>query len=1086
MSFLFVLLSMILMCSFACAESPSQNNWPEEKPLKRITLQLKWKHQFQFAGYYMAQEKGFYKEKGMSVNMLEAQPGIDPVQRVVNGDAEFGVSTSSLLLYRERKAPVVVLAVIYQHSPLVFLMKKKNVKTYSLKDMVGKKVMVEPLSDDLFAYLKKEKVDPKSLELVTHHFDIRDLIDDHIQSLSAYSTTEPFWLEQAGIDYVVFNPRAAGIDFYGDNLFTTEEQIKQNPEQVQAFREASLKGWSYALSHPEETIRVILSKYSQRMSYEHLWFEYNQMLHLLQPDLIEVGYMNTTRWQHIAETYATLGMFPTNKPVDPQFFYDYYIDNSKKIDYMTLGIMAVVIMSLVLILGYIISVSRNLAHQITRRERAERILKNNEEKYRAIYEYAPLVLFVWDKNFKIIDWNRYAEQLFGWTREEMAEKSITHIIPDQDHEKVTHLLEDLMFHQRYLTHHSINYNRTKDGRLILCEWENSVLKNDKGEVFAAMSLGIDITEKHKIQQALLYNEEKYRHLLEMVPFPIVIAHLHNNQIVYANHQAECYLEIDFLTETQTKDHIYLWTELISDPMTQHKVLEAISNDFEISEIEIMIQNRKQQDFWVYLSARLTEFENFPAILIAFSDISERKVFEQALQASQRLLENVLDNMEQAMVVLDAELCVVTYNKQFQQMFRFCDHELYIGIEGEKVIDVWLGKIKYSDSLFGQVRNHFEKTYSYSQEFYQCFKEDDATHSDMHDPKIQWIEFFHNPLPDGGAVRTYTDITLRKLAEEALKRSEAHFRVIVDAIPSPLLLIRFPDEVIYYANEPAATILNTSVPALIGQSVAPFYIPTNRRPEILAKLTAGELVHNIEMEVCRATGGHFWAIITLALTELNQEQIIVVGLTDISERRDMEEALRYANEHLSQQLTEIKQLQHQLQEQAIRDSLTGLFNRRYLDEMLEAEMLKAKRAGYPLSLILLDIDHFKKLNDTYGHQAGDEVLQKLGILLKEQVGERGLPCRYGGEEFLIVFPKLGLQATDKFAQVLRLSFENLVVHFGDFELKNTLSLGVATYPGHGKTPTELIELADQALYQAKRNGRNQVVIAQRPAITIVKN
>lgn len=1085
----FCFFSSIIITLFSThiyAENRSENNSEENVTLKKITLQLKWKHQFQFAGYYMAQEKGFYREKGLTVNIIEAQPGIDPVQRVINGEADFGIGTSSLLLYRERNAPVVVLGVVYQHSPLVFLMKQKEAKGRTLKDLIGKKVMVEPLSDELFAYLKREKIDPKSLELVTHQFDIRDLIDDKIQAISAYSTTEPFLLEEAGIDYVVFNPRAVGIDFYGDNLFTTELQIKNHPEQVAGFREASFKGWNYALNHPEETIQVILKKYSQRLNHDQLWFEYNQMMNLIQPDLVEIGYMNTRRWQHIADIYGSLGMFPEKGLVDEHFFYDYYV-KSQKIDYVmvsSIGLGALILLSL---LGYALTMTRKLSQQIVRREQAENILKTNEEKYRAIYEYAPLVLLVWDKDFNIIDSNRYAEQIFGWKKEEMERQSIMQIIPASDQLKVTQVLEKIIQQPDLQCQlgHSINYNITKDGRVLLFEWENTILKNDKGEVFAAMSLGIDITEKHKIQEALTKNKEKYRFLLEMVPFPIVIAYLQNGQVVYLNHQAEQHLKVVLSEANKPKN--YLWQEMIPDEAIQKRIMQAVSTQSGISELELTLQTKEGDIFWAHFSARLTEFENAPAILIAFSDMSERKVFEQALQASQTLLENVLENMEQAMLVLDAEMSIVTYNKKFQQMFRFENHELYNGREGEKVIEAWLQKIDGSDLdiSFSKVRSHFERNYRYSHEFYQIFKSDRETEI-QEDHLIQWIELFHNPLPDGGSVRTYNDITSRKLAEEALKKSEAHFRVIVDAIPSPLFLVRVVDERIYYVNEPAGKILGINIHALIGKTIEPFCASPEKKIHIMEQLKIHQVVHNVEVQMRRLNGEHFWAIVTLSLTELNHEQIIVVGLIDISERRDMEEALRDANEHLSQQLDEIKKLQHQLQEQAIRDALTGLFNRRYLDEMLEVELLKAKREGYPLGLVLLDIDHFKKLNDTYGHQAGDVVLQRLGGLLKEQTGAKGFACRYGGEEFLIFFPKMGLTFIEKFAERLRVAFQDLVVHFGDFDLKNTLSLGIATYPGHGKTAVELIEQADQALYYAKRNGRNQVITAQMIPLLDLKN
>jgi diguanylate cyclase (GGDEF)-like protein/PAS domain S-box-containing protein len=199
------------------------------------------------------------------------------------------------------------------------------------------------------------------------------------------------------------------------------------------------------------------------------------------------------------------------------------------------------------------------------------------------------------------------------------------------------------------------------------------------------------------------------------------------------------------------------------------------------------------------------------------------------------------------------------------------------------------------------------------------------------------------------------------------------------------------------------------------------------------------------------------------------------MNDVSEHQALAEAMRYTNDHLLEQLSEIKNLQEQLREQAIRDVLTGLFNRRYLDEVLERELSRAMREGHPLTVMMLDIDHFKKLNDTYGHQAGDEVLKALGNMLRQNARTEDIPCRYGGEEFLLVLPNMSLADARVRAEQWRAKFEALHIVFGQFSMAGTLSIGIATFPGHGRTRDELIEAADRALYAAKHGGRNRVEI-----------
>jgi len=210
-------------------------------------------------------------------------------------------------------------------------------------------------------------------------------------------------------------------------------------------------------------------------------------------------------------------------------------------------------------------------------------------------------------------------------------------------------------------------------------------------------------------------------------------------------------------------------------------------------------------------------------------------------------------------------------------------------------------------------------------------------------------------------------------------------------------------------------------------------------------------------------------------------VTILGISrDISERRVAEDRLRIANEDLRRQLEEIEHLQVALQEQAIRDSLTGCFNRRYLDETLERELWRARREGYPLALVILDLDHFKQINDTYGHQAGDEALRELARSLQADIRHEDVLCRYGGEEFVILMPRMPLAVAAERAERWRTTIAEIRVRFGNFTLAFTTSLGVAAYPEHGKMPDELTQAADLALYIAKHEGRNRVVVYSPPA------
>jgi diguanylate cyclase (GGDEF)-like protein len=197
-------------------------------------------------------------------------------------------------------------------------------------------------------------------------------------------------------------------------------------------------------------------------------------------------------------------------------------------------------------------------------------------------------------------------------------------------------------------------------------------------------------------------------------------------------------------------------------------------------------------------------------------------------------------------------------------------------------------------------------------------------------------------------------------------------------------------------------------------------------------------------------------------------------------RVLSSRLRQAGEERSQQKTSDKDLSHQvveLREQAIRDPLTGIFNRRYLQEILEKEFARARRENLTISILIMDIDHFKQINDTFGHRAGDYILQEFGKLLQECVRLEDIVCRYGGDEFVVVMPGANLTAACERAEQIRITFHAWCISFEGHELHNTLSLGAAAYPNHGTSAEEVLSSADQALYLAKQNGRNQIATPQ---------
>jgi class 3 adenylate cyclase/ABC-type nitrate/sulfonate/bicarbonate transport system substrate-binding protein len=280
--------------------------------LDQVSMQLKWKHQFQFAGYYAALEQGFYRDAGLDVTIREGGPGIDVAGEVATGKADFGVCSASVLREWTLDRRLVVLAAIFQHSPVIILVPRRA-DISSVSDLRGRRLMDSPGSDEIAAMLKREGVDYQAMPRVIHDGNSRDLLAGKADAMVAYSTNEPFVLDQLGAAYRIFSPEAYGIDFYGDNLCASEAEVKAHPDEVAAFRAASVKGWAYALAHKEATVDLILKTYSVKKSRAALLFEAERTETLVGQDPSRIGEQDRARWQRIATTYRNLGLLKDDK-----------------------------------------------------------------------------------------------------------------------------------------------------------------------------------------------------------------------------------------------------------------------------------------------------------------------------------------------------------------------------------------------------------------------------------------------------------------------------------------------------------------------------------------------------------------------------------------------------------------------------------------------------------------------------------------------------------------------------------------------------------------------------------------------------
>lgn len=341
----------------------------DETGLTQVRVQLKWFHQFQFAGYYVALEQGLFRDAGLDVTLIEGGPHINPTEAVLAGEAEFGIGTSGLVVTRSRGRPVLAVAAIFQHSPYILVAREDDAVT-SVQDLAGRTVMVEPYAEELLAYLHVVGVNPDSLLMTEHSGNPTDLYPDGPVAMTAYTTTEPYILDQAGLPYRVFDPKTAGIDFYGDTLFTTEAFASANNAVVQAMQEAVVRGWRHALNNVDESIALIEQDYHSAFSPAHLRFEADNIRRLLIPDMIEIGYMNPERWQHIAEVFAATGLLEQQVDIEDFLFSPDQPRDWRWVLY-TSAISGLVILICAMLLWRFITLNRALRAEIVARQELE-------------------------------------------------------------------------------------------------------------------------------------------------------------------------------------------------------------------------------------------------------------------------------------------------------------------------------------------------------------------------------------------------------------------------------------------------------------------------------------------------------------------------------------------------------------------------------------------------------------------------------------------------------------------------------------------------------------------------------------------
>ena len=309
--------------------------------LQKTSVQLMWLDQFEFAGFYMAKEKGFYENLGLDVELKKFNIETDVTKEVIEKKADFGTSSSSLLVDISENKDVLLLGSIFQSSPLILLALKDSNINY-IQDIKNKKVMLTK-EQQKFATLQSMLISKgitlNDVQVLDHSFNIDDLINKKTDLMLSYTTNEPFLLKEKGYESQIFHPKDYGFDFYEELIFTTKEFAQNNPKLVKDFYKATIMGWEYAFNNIDETAKLIHKKYNpQNKSLESLIFEANEMKKLAFDKNGKIGTITQERINLIINTYRVMGLIKENLNSE-DFIYtkhleDNFLLNDKEKNYL--------------------------------------------------------------------------------------------------------------------------------------------------------------------------------------------------------------------------------------------------------------------------------------------------------------------------------------------------------------------------------------------------------------------------------------------------------------------------------------------------------------------------------------------------------------------------------------------------------------------------------------------------------------------------------------------------------------------------------------------------------------------------------
>lgn len=716
-------------------------------------------------------------------------------------------------------------------------------------------------------------------------------------------------------------------------------------------------------------------------------------------------------------------------------------------------------------------------------------LMNFYEKFGFLPSDSAIGLIITDMNGKILSFNKSIAELIDATLEECKDKNVAELYADPADRKK---LLDMLAKSKKVRDFEVQVRRKDDKlRTVLSNVDSIILE---GQPVLLTSL-YDITQYKHLLSTSKKLDEGFRTLFRNVPVGILVTDFAGNLII-TNNAAKEMLGCDSSTlKTMKAQSFYV------NPHDREHLLELTQKYGTVRDFETNMRHQNGKIVTVLVNTDLIDFNHQHNVLLtSVRDISNLKHIEDTLKQERDFSNAILNIAASLILVMDREGRVVKFNHSCEKVSGYSAAEM----EGKFLWDAPfndpdLTEQKVHEYLAHELKKHHEAVWTSKTGEQYLISWDFSVLTDRND-KLEFV------------IGAGIDITRRQQAEDALSRANQQLAKQIDALKSNTEEMQQLSEMgrqLQYCQTvgEACAISVQYVRQICPHTNGALYLTNSSRNFADAVETWGTKTYTnkiFDPLTCWAirqgrehySGDGYTGLMCSHITGpaeshylcvpllVNGEVIGVLHLNDVSfdntttmlqdERKA--QIVNTIADHIALALANLR-LRETLRQQSIRDALTGLYNRRYMEETMERELKRALRDNHSLGIIMFDIDHFKEFNDLHGHDAGDALLRELGAFLNKSLRGGDIICRYGGEEFLVVLPGITPKNALLRAEELREGVKEMHVrHLGKLLPRCTLSLGVAVSPQHGTTVDTLLKAADDALYLAKNEGRDRVVMA----------